>query len=94
MVTSLEDILEEIDVYFSNNDKDFFTKKLKDDKLLKGLDEDEIKIVECLKLEPQHIDALVNKTGLDIKIVNAVVVMLELKGLVEQLPGKVYRLRV
>ncbi len=94
MVTSLEDILEEIGAYFNDNNKDFFTNKLKDDKLLKGLDKDEIKIVECLKLEPEHIDILANKTGLDIKIVNSVIVMLELKGLVEQLPGKIYRLKL
>jgi DNA processing protein len=34
MVTSLDDILEEIGAYFSDSYKDNFTKKLKDDKLL------------------------------------------------------------
>ncbi|WP_010249083.1 DNA-processing protein DprA [Acetivibrio cellulolyticus] len=94
MVTSLEDILEEIGAYFNDNNKDSFTKKLKDDKLLKGLDKDEVKIVECLKLEPTHIDIIANKTGLNIKVINSVIVMLELKGLVEQLPGKVYKLKL
>lgn len=94
MVTSLEDILEEIGAYFKDNNNNSFTKKLKDDKLLKGLEKDEIKIVEYLKLEPAHIDNIANKTGLDIKVVNSVVVMLELKGLVEQLPGKIYKLKL
>jgi len=94
MVTSLEDILEEIGAYFSKNNKDSFTKKLKDDKLLKGLDNDEVKIVKCLKLEPTHIDIISVKTGLNIKVVNSVIVMLELKGIVEQLPGKVYKLKL
>ena len=62
--------------------------------MLKGLDEDEIKIVECLKLEPTHIDNIAIKTGLNIKIVNSVIVMLELKGIVEQIPGKIYRLKL
>ena len=94
MVTSLEDILEEIGAYFSDDNKDSFTKKLKDDKLLKGLDKDEVKVVECLKLEPAHIDSIANKTGLNIKVINSLVVMLELKGLVEQLPGKIYKLKL
>lgn len=94
MVTSLEDILEEIGAYFSDSKKDSFTKKLKDDKLLKGLDEDEVKIVKCLKLEPAHIDIIAVKTGLNIKIVNSAVVMLELKGIIEQIPGKIYKLKL
>lgn len=94
MVTSIEDILEEIGAYFSDNKKDSFTKKLKDDKLLKGLDEDEVKIAECLKLEPAHIDVIAVKTGLNIKIVNSLVVMLELKGIIEQIPGKIYKLKL
>jgi len=94
MVTSLEDILEEIDTYFKDSNNGSFTKKLKDDKLLEGLDEDEIKIVECLKLEPVHIDEIAVKTGLDIKTVNSVIVMLELKGIVQQLPGKIYKINL
>ncbi|MEN2776561.1 DNA-processing protein DprA [Acetivibrio clariflavus] len=94
MVTSLDDILEEIDAYFNESNYGSFTKKLKDDKLLKGLDEDEIKIVECLKLEPAHIDDIAVKTGLNIKVVNAVIVMLELKGIVQQLTGKIYKLNL
>ncbi len=94
MVTSIEDILEEIGAYFSDDKKDSFTNKLKDDKLLNGLDKDEVKIVECLKLEPTHIDIIANKTGLNIKVVNSLVVMLELKGIIEQVPGKIYKLKL
>jgi len=94
MVTSLDDILEEIDIYFKNSNYGSFAKKIKDDKLLRGLDEDEIKIVECLKLEPAHIDDIAVKTGLNIKVVNAAIVMLELKGIVQQLSGKIYKLNI
>jgi len=94
MVTSIDDILEEIGAFFSESNRDSFTKKLKDDKLLEGLDDDEVKIVECLKLEPAHIDNIAIKTGLNIKTVNSVIVMLELKGIVEQTPGKIYKLKL
>ncbi|GAE90633.1 hypothetical protein [Acetivibrio straminisolvens] len=61
--------------------------------MLKGLDEDEKKIVEYLRLESMHIDTIARKTGFSIQLVNSILVMLELKGIVEQLPGKIFKLK-
>jgi len=47
--------------------------------------------VECLKLESMHIDNIARKTGFGIQLVNSILVMLELKGVVEQLPGKIFK---
>ncbi|WP_265444755.1 DNA-processing protein DprA [Acetivibrio straminisolvens] len=94
IVTGIDDILEELNIYFTEErTKDFFTKSLQDDRLLKGLDEDEKKIVEYLRLESMHIDTIARKTGFSIQLVNSILVMLELKGIVEQLPGKIFKLK-
>lgn len=58
-----------------------------------NLDNDEWRIVENLMHEPMHIDALVNSTGYDIKNVNCILTMLELKGIVEQEQGSIYKLK-
>lgn len=94
IVTGIDDILEELNISFSEEKiKDFFTRKLKDDKLFKGLDDEERKIAVSLKTEPFHIDAIAKKTGFSIQMVSSILVMLELKGVVEQLPGKIYKLK-
>ncbi|TYQ13150.1 UNVERIFIED_CONTAM: DNA processing protein [Acetivibrio alkalicellulosi] len=94
MVTGIEDILEEINISFSNeNMENFFTGSFANDKLFKDLDKEEIKIASCLKTEPLHIDNISKKTGFSIQLVSSVLIMLELKGIVEQLPGKIYKLK-
>ena len=94
MVTGIDDILEEINMSFNEEKvKSFFIDKLKDDRLFKGLDEDERKVALCLKTEPLHIDIIAKQTGYSIQVVNSIIVMLELKGVVEQIPGKIFRLK-
>ncbi|HHV29858.1 MAG TPA: DNA-protecting protein DprA [Clostridium sp.] len=94
IVTGIDDILEELNICFTEEKiKDFFTKNLKDDRLFMGLDDDEKKVAECLKLESMHIDVIARKTGFSIQLVNSILIMLELKGVVEQLPGKIFKLK-
>lgn len=40
--------------------------------------------------EPKHIDTIMNESGTMVGTVNAVLISLELKGMVKQLPGKYY----
>jgi DNA processing protein len=94
LVTGIDDILEEINISFTEEKiKDFFAQRLKDDELFKGLDNDERKVAECLKLEPLHIDVIARKTGLGIGLVGSILIMLELQGVVEQLSGNIYKLK-
>lgn len=94
IVTGIEDILEELNIsYTEEKIKEFYRENNRDDQLLKGLEEDEKKIVQCLKEGSLHIDALARKTGLGIKSVNSILLMLELKCVVEQLPGKIFKLK-
>ncbi|HOQ38453.1 MAG TPA: DNA-processing protein DprA [Acetivibrio sp.] len=94
IVTGIDDILEEINISFSEDKiKDFFSQRFEGDKLLKDLDDDEKKVVECLKLEPLHIDVISRKTGISVAMISSILIMLELKGIVEQLPGKIFKLK-
>ncbi|WP_416198055.1 MAG: DprA-WH domain-containing protein [Sporanaerobacter sp.] len=52
----------------------------------------EIKIVNCLKEKPTHCDNIVYATGLDISTVNSTLTILELKGIVKELQGRIYTL--
>ncbi|MDQ2085903.1 DNA-processing protein DprA [Herbivorax sp. ANBcel31] len=94
IVTSIEDILEEININFSDeNIENYFAKKILNDRFFKGLDNEERTVASCLKSEPSHIDLISKKTGFSVKLVSSILIMLELKGIVEQLPGKIYKLK-
>lgn len=94
IVTDIEDILEELRVFnFSGVNVGIEKKDAYDESRFKGLDSDERRLVEYLKTEPLHIDVLVNKSGLSVKVVNSILVMLELKGVIEQIPGKMFKIK-
>ena len=94
MITGINDILEEINISFSEEKiKSFFDQKSRDGELLKGLSDDEKRITECIRLESMHIDAIARRTGMKIEDVGALLVMLELKGIVEQSPGKIFSIK-
>ncbi|KNY28390.1 DNA-processing protein DprA [Pseudobacteroides cellulosolvens] len=94
IVTSVEDILEELINYGITDSGDTkHSYRTYDEALFKGLNSEERKLVECLKLEPLHIDELTKKSGFSIKVVGSLLVMLELKGVVEQIPGKIFRIK-
>jgi len=50
----------------------------------------ESRILQALGSEPQHIDRICERTGLSCGTVLSILTMLELKGLVRQLPGKYF----
>ncbi len=52
--------------------------------------DEEKSIYEALSLEPIHIDALPEKTGLDISQILVTLLDMEFRGVVRQLPGKYY----
>lgn len=94
MVTDVEDILEELKFFeiHINNDSINTVKKAEPDSRYINLSAEEKKIVKCLEYEPLHIDLLEAKSGLSMCEINAILVMLELQGVVKQLPGKVFQL--
>lgn len=87
IVTNVDDIIEEI---YELHEK---VKKINKHKLnISELSETEMKIVKCVSEGPIHCDSIVYKTGLDISTVTSTLTILELKDVIEEMPGKMYTL--
>ena len=87
IVLDIEDILEEIYEL-----KEKLTSMEEKDVNYSDLSIIEMKIVNCLKEKPTHCDNIVYMTGLDISTVNSTLTILELKGIVKELQGRIYTL--
>lgn len=85
LVTDVDDIIEEI--YELKEKRNKISKNKID---FSNLSEVEKKIVESIEEGPVHCDTIVYKTGLDISTVTSTLTILELKGIVEEMSGKMY----
>lgn len=85
IVTGIFDILDELGV---NHEKPV---KMKNPEY-ECLDNDEKRVVKCLRRGMLDIDAISRKCGMESNLVSSILLMLELKAVVEQHPGKKYRL--
>ena len=94
IVTCVEDILEEVHIFRSSKINIFDQKDMEKERMFRNLEPDERILAACLQEEPLHIDRIVEKSGLETKTVNAILIMLELKGILNQLPGKVFKLMI
>ncbi|MGE5329234.1 MAG: DNA-processing protein DprA [Deltaproteobacteria bacterium] len=83
LVTCVEDILEEFEEL-----KNVKIKSKQNEKI-KGLNADEIKIIENIN-GSVHIDMLSRAIGCTVQKTNTTLMMLELKGIVKQLPGNFF----
>lgn len=94
MVTCVDDILQELNISVKTGID--YASEIKSEislEMLRGLDSEERQLARQLSSKPVHIDSLVGKHGASIQKINAVMTMLELKGVAEQLPGRMFRLR-
>jgi len=80
LVESVEDILEELNIYFEEERT----------KPSPSLSNEEKIIMDHLSNEPLHINLLVKKSGLSPAKVAENLIRLEIKGLVRELPGKLF----
>jgi len=85
LVMDVDDILEEISEL--NNKVNINKKIIKD---YSFLSEDEMRIIECISTKPTHCDIISFTTGINISLVNSMLTVLEMKGMIKQLPGRVY----
>ena len=81
LVESADDILEEILPRFH-------LQGLEPTDVKPYLEDEEEKVFRLVEDEPIHIDSIIAQTGIDTSRVSAILLQLELKGLVQQLPGK------
>jgi DNA processing protein len=90
MVTEVEDIFEELGIFADLKNKEAFGLNKS---RLQGLSSSELKIVECISLEPLHVDTILQKSGLGAQEVNSILIMLELKGIISKFPGNIFGLK-
>ncbi len=88
IVTDVEDIIDELDLGNRGKNANGYGERLGEIKLTG----DEKSIAQKLVLGPVHIDSIARDCGLSIQAASSILVMLELSGFVEQLPGKFFKL--
>lgn len=82
----LEDIIEEISEFKELRNKSIIKNKVD----LDNFSDLEVKIIECLKMQATHCDEISYKTGIDISELNSMLTILELKGIIKELGGRVF----
>lgn len=89
LVTASEDIIEELEPIWENLSPG---KEVKSEPRLPlpPLKEEEGKLYNLLSDEPQHIDSLVRESGFPAGRVSSLLLMLQIKKLIKELPGKVF----
>ena len=84
VLTSIEDILEDLKLRFKISE----APKVKLDS--DYLSDTEKKVYSIINKEPIHIDLIALKSGIRINDLNSLLTILEVKGLICQLPGKIF----
>jgi DNA processing protein len=87
LVTSVEDILEELRIFTREGESSSFEETKKDPS---GLSEAEKSIFKLISDEPYHIDKIASKASVGVPQALTMLLSLELKGLVKQLSGKMF----
>lgn len=88
IITNAGDILDELKISNSANNNLCRERQLPE----VSLGGDEKTIAQRLLSGPAHIDTIARDCGISVQLAGSVLVMLELSGFVELLPGKVYKL--
>ncbi|MDD3365298.1 MAG: DNA-processing protein DprA [Syntrophomonas sp.] len=85
LVSGIDDILAE---YGWNNKNNL--PQVSQGELLFGLEAEELLVVEALGHEEKHFDILMGSTGLSTGVLSTVLLKMELKGIIQALPGNYY----
>ncbi|HVN67764.1 MAG TPA: DNA-processing protein DprA [Candidatus Sulfotelmatobacter sp.] len=92
LVEDVQDVLDELRMVMPQkmtNDQLQMTNEGRD---YPELNEEEKTVLACLSLEPKHIDQIAADSGLPIPQLSGVLMTLELKRAIRQLPGKMFTL--
>jgi DNA processing protein len=90
LVESVEDILEELQLEVSGKIKNEKCKMKNEGVDYSELNWEEKRIIKTLSHEPKHLDLIAAETRLLIPQVSSLLMMLEIKRAVKQLPGKMF----
>lgn len=92
LVEHAQDIVEELAPYSRDNGRPNDTKPDKTDKQAPMLTGDEARVYNLLEPYPVHIDNLIRKISMEPGKLSSILLKLELEGLVQQSPGKLFSL--
>ncbi len=92
MVTEPEEILQELryNLNLCPEAPDYGLARDSDADFQKSLSEKEKSVIKTLCDEPKYIDSISEEAGLDISDIMSILLQLELKGVIKQLPGKAF----
>ncbi len=95
LVNRISDIFEELAIplasFSLDKDKNDSANEIADVSVKLG--DAEEKIMAVLDVYPQNIEIIINKSGINAQKINEVLLLLELQGLIESLPGQQYRVK-
>ena len=91
LVHSVNDIAEEFLPVGPLEKHDCAGQEEKEQQLLAQLDHEEALLFGCLDVYPRTIDEIVRESGFTTRKTNELLLLLELKGMVQPLPGKCYQ---
>jgi DNA processing protein len=86
LVENADDILQELGLNFPYSKKGGRSKEI----TLPPMEEDEKRIYDILCYYPLHIDHITKHSNMDSAKVASLLTSLELKGIIKQLPGKMF----
>ena len=64
------------------------------DKHLEGLTDDELTVISAITKKQMHIDDIIDSSGLNTSCVLSTLTMLEIKGCIKQMKGKLFSLNI
>ncbi len=90
LVEHAQDIVEELTPILEHNKCSTNTSPDETDINLASLNVDESQVYNALEPYPVHIDKLARKISMELGNLSSILLKLELKGLIQQLPGKLF----
>lgn len=88
LVENSDDIIEELKYIFGEGDLLKPSTFKEHQNIYKDLSGEEKEVLECISREPIHVDIIIEESGFASEKVLGILLELELKGLVRQIPGK------
>ena len=94
MVENAQDVIEELAAYLDMGTPDFHEDRVRNHtaKRQVSLPPEELDVYNNLSPYPEHIDTIIRKTHIASGKLLSLLLQLELKGFVQQLPGKYFAL--
>ncbi len=88
LVQDVDDIIEELGMLRTSPEEGSCVETQTENRVSPDLEDDEKKVYDILSSDPCQIDVICSRTNMPASKVSSILMMLEIKGVVKQLPGK------